>query len=111
MARIRQISAKLGNMRKAADWVVYPNASPSPNAGGVDGALVIQIQSDHRIAQFNSVTGRGWLSKHKSNGAYGPDLLPILGATPVVVPADVIAAALDAKPKSGDEIGPGVYIA
>jgi hypothetical protein len=51
------------------------------------------------------------LSKAHANGSYFIHLNPILGATPITVPPEVIAAALDARPKSGDRIGPGVYVA
>lgn len=101
------ITAKLGNMRKAVEWVVYPAGrivTSNPNGS-------ITIQSDHRIASFDPKTGRGYLSAHKGAGAYFMHLQPFLGATEVLVPRDVIVAALAAQPQSGDEIGPGVTIA
>lgn len=102
--RVRRITAKLGNMRKAADWVVYP-ASRTES----DGSIL--IQSDTRIASFDPATGKGLLSKAKPNGAYFMHLSKFMGATEIEVPADVIEAARAAQPKSGDEIGPGVTIA
>lgn len=98
---IRQISAKIGNMRKAADFIVYPAA---------DGQTDLTIQSDTRIARFDIATGRGLVSKARSNGAYFMHLLPTFGASAFVADAGLIAAALDAQPHSGDEIGPGVRI-
>lgn len=98
---MKTVTAKLGNMRKAVDWTVYP-----PSASGT-----VVIQSDHRIAQFDPVSGKGWLSAHKGSGAYFPHLFAALGATVITVPADVIAAAVAAQPQSGDEVGPGVTIA
>lgn len=103
--RITRITAKLGTMRKAADWVVYPAER------AMDGKTVTVIQSASRIAAFDTATGEGMLSKYRSGGAYFMHLNPMLGATPITVPAEVIAAAIEARPKSGDEIGPGVYIA
>ena len=90
-----QITAKLGNMRKAVEWTVYPPQR--------DGRIV--IQSDSRIAMFhNDGSGKCLLSKHRSGGAYFLHLSPACGATVVPVPQDVIDAALAAQPKSGDVI-------
>jgi hypothetical protein len=104
--RIVRITAKLGNMRKPAEWVVYPVRTNQP---AEDTNLL--IQSDTRIASFDPATGKGMLSKAKPNGAYFLHLTKFMGATEITVPADVIAAAIAAQPKSGDEIGPGVTIA
>ena len=101
--RVQRITAKLGNMRKAADWVVYPASRT--------GESEIVIQSDTRIASFDPATGKGLLSKAKPNGAYFMHLSKFMGATEIEVPADVIAAVQAAQPKSGDQIGPGVYVA
>lgn len=103
---MRSITAKLGTMRKTVEWTVYPASKTS----GKDAELTV-IQSDHRICAFNPVTGEGWLSKACANGAYFIHLNPALGATVVTVPPEVREAALAATPKSGDEIGPGVYVA
>lgn len=99
---MRRVTFKLGNMRKPADWVVYP-------AGGVDGKIV--VQSATRIAEFHPVTGEGVLSKACANGAYFIHLNRALGATAITVPPEVIALVREAQPKSGDKIGPGVYVA
>ena len=101
--RVQRISAKLGNMRKPADFVVYP-ASKTESRG------TVLIQSSHRIAEFDPATGKGVLSKHVGSGAYFLHLTKMMGASDIVVPTDVIAAAVAAIPKPGDEIGPGVYI-
>lgn len=104
---IKKIHAKLGNMRKVVDWVVYP--------GQKDGRVT--IQSDKRIAVFSTrpdgeiPPGKVLLSKHQSGGAYFLHLSPMCGATLVDLPDDVRDAALAAQPQSGDEIGPGVYVA
>lgn len=95
------ITAKLGKMRKAVRWIVYPALK--------DGR--IQIQSDKRIALFsNDGSNRAILSKHISSGAYGVHLSPACGATVVDIPQDVIDAALAVQPQSGDRIGPGVLV-
>jgi hypothetical protein len=98
-----KVTAKLGTMRKAVEWTVYPR---NADAAATDRVL---MQSDHRIAEFDPTTGAGRLSAHKSGGAYFFHLG--FGATRITVPPEVIAAALAVAPKSGDEIGPGVYVA
>ena len=101
---IKQITAKLGTMRKAQDFVVYP----ASKTNDVDQMV---IQSDTRICQFNPFNGVGLLSASRPNGAYFMHLNPLMGAKWIVVPRDVCLAARAAQPKSGDEIGPGVIIA
>jgi len=96
------IVARLGNMRSAVEWTVYPDMG--------DGSF-FQIQSDHRICRFDKVTGKGMISKHKANYACNIDLMPMLGATEIVVPTEVIEAAKAAQPHSGDHIGGHVFVA
>jgi len=98
---MKRIIARLGNMKKEADWVVYPERD----------AKTITIQSDHRICRFDRTTGVGFLSKHKTNYSSFADLMPFAGAMEVVVSAEVIAAAIEAQPHSGDAIGSCVRIA
>jgi hypothetical protein len=95
------ITAKLGNMRKAVQWTVYP-ANRKALGADMDGSIT--IQSDTRIATFDPVTGKGLLSAAKSSGAYFLHLNKFMGATDITVPADVIAAALAVQPKSGDMV-------
>jgi len=91
----KEINAKLGNMRKAADWTIYPHND--------NGNIV--IQSDTRICKFDPTTGKGVLSRNVPNGAYFHHLNKFLGAIDVVVPREVIDACIDNQPKSGDKIG------
>ena len=101
-----QITAKLGNMRKAVDWTVYPAQKDSR----------IVIQSSSRIAAFagpqNSIPqGMCLLSKRQPGGAYFLHLSSLCGAKLVPLPDDVRDAAIAAQPKSGDHIGHGVFVA
>lgn len=96
------ITAKLGNMRKAVEWTVYPRSAMNPR--------IVTIQSDHRIAHFDVTTGQGMLSQHKASGAYFIHLVREAGAMPVVVPGDVVSAAVAMQPRRGDAIGPGVFV-
>ena len=96
---MKEIQCKLGNMRKAVGWVVYPPSRTS------DGTLL--IQSDHRICQFNPETRKGMLSKHQANYATFLHLSKMMGATEVEVPQEVVDMAKAAQPQSGDLIGKG----
>ena len=93
------VSAKLGNMRSGVEWTVYPARK--------DGTIV--IQSEHRICAFRA-DGHGVLSKHVGSGAYFVHLSPACGAVEVVVPEEVVKAALAGTPAVGSEVGPGVYV-
>lgn len=97
------VTAKLGNMRKAVDWTVYP-----ASRGGADGKIL--IQSDSRIALIDIASKKAVLSAHASSGAYFVHL-QMPGRTVVDVPQELIDAALAAQPQSGDSIGYGVSIA
>ena len=78
---IPTINAKLGRMRKATRWVIYPKQR--------EGATV--IQTDAYIAAIDLETGEGMLSKRCNGGAYFLHLSPALGAKPIKVPEDVLA--------------------
>jgi hypothetical protein len=92
------ITAKLGNMRKAVDWTVYPRSTNDDNAKVI-------IQSDKRICEFDPETGEGLLSSGKGGHPGFHMLMPIMGAKAVSVPREVINAALGGQPKTGDVIG------
>lgn len=104
---MKKIHAKLGNMRKVVDWVVYPSQK--------DGRVV--IQADNYIAAFAVdpqcaiPQGKALLSKRQSGGAYFVHLSPMCGATLVDLPNEVRDAAIEAQPKSGDRLGKGVVFA
>lgn len=102
MAGIKTIMAKLGNMRKSVEWVIYPRKADEKG---------VVIQSDKRICMFKPDTGEGILSAHCATGARFLHLNKIMGATFVMVPKDVIDAALASVAQPGQEIGPGVYVA
>lgn len=99
---MKRLSLKLGSMRKAQDFVVYPAAAD---------ATKLTVQSDTRIATLDLTTGKAVLSKAHSSGSYFVHLSKFLGATDVDVPDDVLATIRASVPQSGDEIGPGVYVA
>lgn len=98
----RSVTCKLGNMRKAVEFTIYPRDAGNP---------VVQIQSDSRIAQINLETGKGVLSKGRPGGAYNIDLLAIRGATAIEVPQQVIDdIKAQGEYKVGEHLGGGVYV-
>jgi len=99
---IKRISLKLGNMRKAAEFIVYPHKH---------GDTELMIQSDKRIAKINLTTGKGVLSSGKDSHPGFHCLLPFFNPLPIEVDAAVIEQLKGIQPKSGDEIGRGVYVA
>jgi len=100
---IKRITAKLGNMRKAQDWVVYPGTRQH---SGRDGLL---IQCNNRIAWIDLAgSGFGVLSDGRGGHQGFHKLDKRFGARAIVVPADVLEAAKAAQPQSGDTIGSGV---
>lgn len=98
---IKHVTCKLGNMRKPQEWVVYPKNSPDQDYA--------TIQSNNRICRFNLATGEGLLSQPKSSPHFAM-LHPLMKPTKVVVPSEIVEQVKAAFPKSGDEIGPGIYI-
>lgn len=99
------VTLKLGNMRKPQDFTVYPQAK------GVEGQSEITFQSDSRIAQINTTTGAGVLSDGKGGHQGFAKLIKVLGAKDITVSQEVIQQLKDAQPKSGQQIGAGVFIA
>lgn len=97
---IERMTLKLGNMRKAADFIVYPFS---------EGATTLTIQSDKRIASIELATGKGMLSNGKGHPGFHT-LTKFLGATEIQVDEETIAKLRAIQPKKGDHIGQGVYI-
>jgi hypothetical protein len=95
----KNVSGKLGNMRKSVSWVLYPQKADKPH-------LVI-IQSDKRIAEVNLDTAKAMLSDGNGGHPGFMKLSPALGAKQVEVPADLLAAikAHVATNVEGDGIG------
>lgn len=88
-----KIIAKLGKMRKAVEWIVYPPRE--------DGQIL--IQSDKRICLFNRTTGIGVLSASHNYPMFETLRLP--SAETIVVPEEVVREALEKQPQKGDRIG------
>lgn len=81
--RFKDVTCKLGNMRKAQEFTLYPYTK---------GETTIVIQADNRIARVDLVSGKALLSNGKGGHQGTVKLLPQLGATLVDVPADILAS-------------------
>lgn len=93
----RNVTAKLANMRKSADWVVYPVSDPASRER--------IIQADRRMAKINLDTRRAVVSDGKrSSGFLG--LQPILGAVEVDCPDDLIQQLENLDADHGVQSGP-----
>lgn len=101
---IKNIMLKLGNMRRAAEFIVYPNRSQ----GEPEDYLL--VQSDKRIARINLTTGTGLLSSGKGGHPGFVMLSKALGAMDIQVDAVTLETLKAAQPVRGDKIGPGVYV-
>lgn len=80
--RFFDITCKLGTMRKAAEFTIYPLNPSTPD--------IVQIQSDKRIARVQLSTGKCLLSDGKGGHPGHMKLSPALGAVVVDMPADVL---------------------
>lgn len=78
------VTCKLGNMRKADEFVIYPLDSANPET--------VLIQADKRIAKVHLASGKALLSDGKGGHQGCVKLSKSLGAKVIDVPPDVLAA-------------------
>jgi len=105
---MKRVHGKVGNMRKAVDWVVYPGEREQ------DGNKVLFVQSDKRALAVNVETRKGVLSNGKGHPGFHTvsKMMVQLGQAKVIdVPQEFIDQCVEGQAKSGDHIGGGVYIA
>lgn len=76
------ITAKLGNMKKAQEFVIYPVSNTAPHE--------VTIQSDKRIARVNLNTSKAMLSSGKGGHQGFMQLSPALGAVEVDVTPELV---------------------
>jgi len=93
------IKWKFQGRRKAEEFTLY-----KPDK---DGSVV--IQSDKTIAQINLKTGRGILNAKGSDSKYFMHLNEFMGAKYTKFNPVLIKKIKNSMPKSGDNIGAGVY--
>jgi len=89
---MKLVTAKLSNMRKEQDFIVYPTS----NKGNVI------VQSDKSIGAFDIKTGEGVLN---TKGCYFPHLQPLCGAKPYKFPTDFVLQCITSQYEEGDLIG------
>jgi len=87
-----RIKAKLGNMRKPQEFIVYPRSNKDN----------IIVQSDKAIGCFDATTGEGFLN---TKGCYFPHLSQFMGAIPYTFPTDFVAKCIANEYETGDLIG------
>lgn len=98
---MREVSIKIGNMRKAQDFVIYPDT----------GSGKLTLQSKDCIISVNVLTGEAkWVRQR--GGAYFSHLIigGDLGNGTCVFTQDELLSLKDVQPKVGDKIGSGVFI-
>ena len=93
---IKKVQAKLGNMRKAVEWVLYPQK--------LEALHLVVIQSDKRIAEVNLTTGKAKLSTGKGGHNGFAHLSREMGAIEVVVPPEILNELRD-KVAANPQIG------
>lgn len=86
---IKHLTLKLGNMRKAQDFIVYPFS---------EGWTSLILQSDKRIMRVYRDANMIMLSKQCQNGAYAPHLSRECGAVMIDCPSDLMTQFLALKP-------------
>lgn len=89
----KEISLKLGNMRKAEDFTICPRPT---NVG--DNYKLIRLQSEHREIVFDYETGKGFLSAYAKN-------YPSIrngGNTEITLDKAIIEQIQANQPKRGD---------
>ena len=93
----RSITLKLGKMRKAQDFTIYPDFT------NVENNTEYQIQSDTYIARINKKTGEGVLAGPHSGGAYSHHLSAFNPKRQTVkLTAEQLEEIAGKQPKSGD---------
>ena len=88
----RYVTAKIGNMRKEQEFIVYPTS---------DQGNVI-VQSDKSIGSFDAKTGKGILN---TKSCYFPHLNIFCGAKPYTFPTDFVVKCIAKQFEEGDLIG------
>lgn len=94
---IKVVSAKLGNMRKPQEFVVYPSGDDE----------CITVQSDKSIGRFDRQTRKGLLN---TKGCYFHHLAKFMGAVDFDFPETFVKECIEAQPKKGDSIGGGIIL-
>ena len=87
----KSVTAKLGNMRKAQEWTVYP-IKPSETTA--------TIQCDQRIAKIDFTSGNCLLSDGKGGHQGFMKLSTFMGAKVYPTPTELLEALKNLVPES-----------
>ncbi len=80
MLSFQSVTCKLGNMRKACDWTIYPKTDDA----------TVTIQCDKRIAKVFLETGKTILSTGKGGHNGFMHLSPVFGAVEIDCPIETL---------------------
>lgn len=97
---IKRITLKVANMRKAQDFVVYPESDSHTTC--------YKLQSDSRMAFVDKICGKGAIT---IKGSHFADFNNPDNRLPFEVDQATLAEIASCQPKSGDRIGGCVFIA
>ena len=109
MSQTKQVTFKIGPMRKSVEWTVYPESQKRPDEGHMAHRMLF-VQSDKRALNIDLKTKKGMLSNGKGHSDFA-STTSFLGAIEIDVPDEIIQLCLNFQPKNGDRIAHGVYIA
>lgn len=99
---MKRVNLKLGRMRKADDCVVYPESQK--NVRFVQGdRLVLYVDLTTGKARINYRTGSRYPTSRHLHDHPNVEMVQISEAD--------VQAIIQATPRAGDQVGPGVYIA
>lgn len=93
----KTVTAKIGNMRKPQEFVVYPS----------QGDDFLRVQSDTCFAKIDPKTGAAVFA-NVPGGATSIHLT--IKGKPIQVPMETVKEFQDAQAQKGDKIGSGVII-
>lgn len=80
----QHVNGKLGNMRKAVEWVVYPALDAEQRSR--------VIQSDRRVARVDLDSGKAVVSDGKGGHPGFHKLTSFMGATECECPEEILTA-------------------
>lgn len=95
---IRNVTAKIGNMRKEKEFVVYAKDKKRPH--------IVTIQSDNRIARLNMENGKMLVSDGKGGNQGFLKLDPNNGAQVYEAPQHLLDQLQNLEEDHGEQTGP-----
>lgn len=99
---MKTVIAKIGNMRKPQEFVVYPAKTGENNN-------IISVQADTVFARIDITSGRAIVANVPNSTHVNSSHLATHGKV-YVIPADILTLFIQAQPKQGDTIANGIGI-